>query len=60
MNYFPGQNVDVPDPWYGPEPGFHEVFKMINEACDVIIKKYSTIDDQLSKSNFKNSETSNQ
>jgi protein-tyrosine phosphatase len=31
----------VPDPWYGPEPGFHEVFKMINEVCDVIIKKYT-------------------
>ena len=38
---FPGQNVDVPDPWYGPEPGFHEVFKMINDVCDVIIKKYT-------------------
>jgi len=33
---------------------------MINEVCDVIIKKYSTIDDQLSISKFKNSETSNQ
>ena len=38
---FPGQNVDVPDPWYGPEPGYHEVYKMINEACDAIIKKYT-------------------
>lgn len=38
---FPGQNVDVPDPWYGPEPGYHHVYKMIDEACDVIIKKYS-------------------
>ena len=39
---FPGQNVDVPDPWYGPERGFHQAFKMINDACDAIIKKYST------------------
>ena len=56
---YPGKDLDIPDPWYGPEPGFHEVFKMINEACDVIIKKYSTIDDQFSVSNSKNSETSN-
>ena len=53
---FPGQNVDVPDPWYGPEPGFHEVFKMINEVCDVIIKKYSILNDQFSMSNFGNPE----
>jgi protein-tyrosine phosphatase len=37
---FPDQNVDVPDPWYGPEPGYHEVFKMIDNACDKIIEKY--------------------
>ena len=38
---FPGQNVDVPDPWYGPEPGYHQVYRMINDACDAIIKKYT-------------------
>lgn len=37
---FPGKNLDVPDPWYGPEPGYHEVYKMIDEACDKIIAKY--------------------
>jgi protein-tyrosine phosphatase len=56
---FPGQNVDVPDPWYGPEPGFHEVFKMINEACDAVIKKYSTNNAQYSTSNYQKPETSN-
>ena len=56
---FPGQNVDLPDPWYGPETGFLEVFKMINEVCDVIIKKYSTSSDQFSTSNLENPETSN-
>lgn len=40
---FPGQNVDVPDPWYGPEPGFHHAFKMIEEACESILKRYSGI-----------------
>lgn len=37
----PGKNMDVPDPWYGPEPGYHDVYAMINEVCDEIIKKYS-------------------
>ena len=56
---FPGQNVDVPDPWYGPEPGFHHVYKMIDEACDAIVRKYSTINDQYSTSDNQESETSN-
>lgn len=38
---YPGQNLDVPDPWYGPEPGYHEVYQMIDEVCNTIIKKYS-------------------
>ena len=37
----PGQSMDVPDPWYGPEPGYHDVYKMIDTACDHIIEKYS-------------------
>ena len=36
----PGKNMDVPDPWYGPEPGYHDVYKMISDACDTIIRKY--------------------
>ena len=36
----PGKDMDVPDPWYGPEPGYHEVYKMINKACEAIIEKY--------------------
>lgn len=38
---YPGCNMDVPDPWYGPEPGYHEVYDMIDKACDKIIQKYS-------------------
>lgn len=38
---YPGKNMDVPDPWYGPEPGYHEVFKMIDKVCDRIIEKAS-------------------
>lgn len=38
---YPGQNKEVPDPWYGPEDGYYVVFDIIEEACDCIIKKYS-------------------
>jgi protein-tyrosine phosphatase len=40
----PGKNFSVPDPWYGPEPGFHEVYKLIAEVCDAIIGKYGSPD----------------
>ena len=36
----PGSNEDIPDPWYGPEPGYHEVYAMIDKATDRIIAKY--------------------
>ncbi|MGK2862269.1 MAG: low molecular weight protein-tyrosine-phosphatase [Chitinophagaceae bacterium] len=39
---FPGQDMDVPDPWSGPESGYHEVYKMIHDVCDAIVEKYST------------------
>lgn len=38
---YPGEQMDVPDPWYGPEPGYHQVFDMIDEACTKIVEKYS-------------------
>lgn len=40
---YPGENRDVPDPWYGPEPGYHEVFQMIEQTCDAIIAKHLTL-----------------
>jgi len=38
---YPGKNWDVPDPWYGTEAGYHEVFELINKACVALIKKYT-------------------
>jgi protein-tyrosine phosphatase len=35
----PGKHLSVPDPWYGPEPGYHEVYEMISRACDKIVEK---------------------
>ena len=46
---YPGKNMDVPDPWFGPEPGYHEVYKMLDKVCDAIIDKYSPA----SKNSFK-------
>ena len=36
---FPGENLDVPDPYYGGDYGFKNVYKMLDEACDNIAKK---------------------
>ena len=47
---YPGKNLDVPDPWYGPEPGYHEVYKLIDQVCDKIVEKYSTFNTQHSTS----------
>lgn len=33
---FPGENVDVPDPYYGGDQGFDKVYDMLNQACDKI------------------------
>jgi len=38
---FPGENAEVPDPFYGPEQGYHDVYKMIDDACDAILSRYS-------------------
>jgi protein-tyrosine phosphatase len=37
---FPGEAKDVPDPWYGEEDGYVEVYDLIDKACEEIIKKY--------------------
>ena len=36
---FPSENLDVPDPYYGGEYGFKNVYNMLNEACDIVAKK---------------------
>lgn len=35
---FPDENLDVPDPYYGGDFGFKNVYKMLDEACDIIAK----------------------
>lgn len=38
---YPGQQVEIPDPWYGGEEGYHEVYGMISAACEKIIASSS-------------------
>ena len=37
---FPKQFKSVPDPYYGGEEGFENIFRLIDKACDLIAKKY--------------------
>ena len=36
---FPGENVDVPDPYYGMQNGFDMVYRMLDETCDIVAKR---------------------
>ena len=36
---FPGENVDVPDPYFGGDHGFENVYRMLDEACEQIAKR---------------------
>lgn len=39
---YPNQNYSVPDPYFGGDEGFENVFKMLDEACDNIVKKLNS------------------
>jgi protein-tyrosine phosphatase len=36
---FPGENVDVPDPYYGLANGFTQVYQMLDQACTVLAER---------------------
>ena len=36
---FPSKNLSVPDPYYGGNQGFESVYKMLDEACEIISNK---------------------
>jgi len=36
---FPNEGLNVPDPYYGGSSGFDQVYKMLDQATDVIAKK---------------------
>ncbi|MCL7753479.1 low molecular weight protein-tyrosine-phosphatase [Polaribacter sp. Z022] len=35
----PNENLSVPDPYYGGNQGFENVYTMLDEACNIISKK---------------------
>lgn len=35
----PGENMSVPDPYYGGESGFENVYQLLNAACDILIEQ---------------------
>jgi len=36
---FPDQDMSVPDPYYGGEEGFENVYQLLDKACDKIIEE---------------------
>ncbi len=43
---FPGKDLDVPDPYYGGEQGFEDVFQLVYKACSIIGEELGTIKNQ--------------
>ncbi|MCC7533840.1 MAG: low molecular weight phosphotyrosine protein phosphatase [Bacteroidia bacterium] len=40
---YPEQNFEVPDPYYGGEQGFEDVFQMVYQSCEKIISNHTSI-----------------
>lgn len=38
IKLFLSNNTDVPDPWYGGEDGYHQVYALLEERCKQIIE----------------------
>ena len=36
---YPGKKYEVPDPYYGGEQGFENVYKMLDKACSILSKR---------------------
>lgn len=36
----PSKDIDVPDPWSGPESGYEEAYAMMDEACEKIVERW--------------------
>ncbi len=32
---YPGKDLEVPDPYYGTEQGFEDVFQLVYKACEI-------------------------
>ncbi|MEN9684948.1 MAG: hypothetical protein RLZZ28_734 [Bacteroidota bacterium] len=38
---YPGENREVPDPWYGTEKDYHLVYALLDKACNQLIANYT-------------------
>lgn len=38
---YPGENRGVTDPWYHDQSTFEEVFDLLDQACESLLKKFS-------------------
>ena len=38
----PHKNLEVPDPYYGGDEGFENVYQLLDEACEIISNKLKT------------------
>ena len=36
---YPGEGIDVPDPYFGGPEGFDNVYDMLDEACEIVAQK---------------------
>ncbi len=40
---YPGENISVPDPYYGGATGFEDVYQMLDKSLEVLIKKIGNL-----------------
>ncbi len=37
----PGKDLDVPDPWGGPESNYHHVYRLLDDACARLVETHT-------------------
>lgn len=37
----PGKDMDVPDPWGGPESDYHGVYRLLDDACAKLVETHA-------------------
>lgn len=42
----PGRNMPVPDPYFGGRDGFENVYRMLDQACDILINDLRRLADK--------------
>ena len=45
---YPNENFDVPDPYYGGDAGFENIYNMLDEACTIIANNLTSEQNDIS------------